>query len=351
MTRCDTACGPSAATPDASAEASDQGAQDVGVVIVVLALQHRSHALQSHAGVDRWARQGRACAVGTLLVLHEDEVPDLGEAVAIGLCAARRAAGDAGAVIVENLRARAARAGIAHRPEIIRGRDADDAIVRKSGDLRPQARGILVLGIDGDPQPVLGEAEFLGDEAPGELDRDILEIIAEREIAEHLEESVMARGVADILEVVVLAAGAHAFLRRGGAIVGTLLEAGEDVLELHHAGIGEKQGRVVARHERRGRHQLVASPGEIGEKGGADVVGQHGPDVVLPPQRAKRRPRACDLARGLRGCKVDGGPASAMPHLGPGGFSRLCRERTGKMRGAPRRGERLDAAPKRPPAD
>ena len=59
----------------------------------------------------------------------------------------------------------------------------------------------------------------------------------------------MPRGVADIVEVVVLAAGAHAFLRRGGAQIGALLDAGEDVLELHHAGIGEHQGRVVARHQ------------------------------------------------------------------------------------------------------
>ena len=63
-------------------------------------------------------------------------------------------------------------------------------------------------------QPVLRQAEFLGDQVPGELDRALLEIVAEREIAEHLEEGVVARGVADIVEVVVLAAGAHAFLRR-----------------------------------------------------------------------------------------------------------------------------------------
>ncbi len=39
---------------------------------------------------------------------------------------ARRAAGDLVAVVVEDFRARAAGAGIAHRPEIVRGRDADD---------------------------------------------------------------------------------------------------------------------------------------------------------------------------------------------------------------------------------
>jgi hypothetical protein len=108
---------------------------------------------------------------------------------------------------------------------------------------------LVVLGIDGDGQLVLGQAEFAGDQGPGMGDRLLLEIVAEGEVPQHLEEGVMARGVADIVEVVVLAAGAHAFLRRGGARIGALLLAGEDVLELHHAGIGEHQasGRCAAR--------------------------------------------------------------------------------------------------------
>jgi hypothetical protein len=84
-------------------------------------------------------------------------------------------------------------------------------------------------------------------------------------------------GVADVFQIVVLAAGADAFLRRGGAAVGPLFEAGEDVLELHHAGVGEQQGRVVARHQRARRHDLVAVLRKIVEKRGADVVGRlHG---------------------------------------------------------------------------
>jgi hypothetical protein len=58
----------------------------------------------------------------------------------------------------------------------------------------------------------------LGDQGPGEIDRLFLEVVAEREIAQHLEEGVVARGVADIVEVVVLAAGADAFLRGGRAL-------------------------------------------------------------------------------------------------------------------------------------
>ena len=83
---------------------------------------------------------------------------------------------------------------------------------------------LVVLGIDRDQQPVAGEAELAGDQVPGQLDRPVLEVIAEREIAEHLEKRVMPGGVADIFEIVVLAAGAHAFLRRGGALVGPLLQ-------------------------------------------------------------------------------------------------------------------------------
>ncbi len=132
--------------------------------------------------------------------------------------------------------------------------------------------GFLVVVIDGDGEPLLVEAEVLRQQLPGERDRPLLEVVAEREVAEHLEERVVARGVADIVEVVVLAAGAHALLRDCRAHVGARLLAGEHVLELHHAGVGEHQRRVVARHERGRRHHLVAVLLEEVEKRAADVV-------------------------------------------------------------------------------
>src|SRR5690606_5264747 len=105
-------------------------------------------------------------------------------------------------------------------------------------------------------------------------------------IAEHLEEGVMPRGVADIVEIVMLAAGAHAFLRGGGAGIGPLLLAGEDILELHHAGIGEHQGGVVARHEWRGFDYAMPVAGEVVEKGLPDIAGGghrfHTPDRLRP---------------------------------------------------------------------
>ena len=195
----------------------DQRLEQVDLVIVVGALQHGGDALKPHAGVDRGMRQGNTLIGGNLLVLHEDEIPDLDEAVALGVRAAGRPALHARAMVVENLRARTAGTKLAHRPEIVRACDADDLLVGEASDLPPQRRCLIVVGIDGDQEALLVELKVLGEQLPGEQDRLLLEIVAEGEIAEHLEEGVVARGIADIVEVVVLAAGAHALLRRGRA--------------------------------------------------------------------------------------------------------------------------------------
>ena len=57
-----------------------------------------------------------------------------------------------------------------------------------------------------------------GDQLPRIGDGVLLEVVAKAEIAQHLEEGVVAIGEAHVLQVVVLAAGAHALLRRGGAV-------------------------------------------------------------------------------------------------------------------------------------
>ena len=76
----------------------------------------------------------------------------------------------------------------------------------------------------------MGSLKTTGQQFPRVLDRVVLEVIAEAEVAQHLEEGVVPRGVAHVLEVVVLAAGADALLRGRRAVVGPLVEAEEDVL-------------------------------------------------------------------------------------------------------------------------
>src|SRR5690606_24210839 len=119
-----------------------------------------------------------------LLELHEDEVPELQEPVAVLFRASGRPAPDVVAPVDEYFRARPAWPGIAHGPEIVRGRDADDAVVGEAGDLLPVRRRLVVGVVDGDEQLVLRKPELPGDQVPGELDRLLLEIVAEGEIAE-----------------------------------------------------------------------------------------------------------------------------------------------------------------------
>ena len=226
----------------------DQMLEQVGLVIVMRALQDRSNALQPHAGIDGGPGQVDPLLGRDLLELHEHQVPDLDETVSVLIGAAGRAACHVRPVIVENLRAGAAGAGLAHGPEIVRGRDAYDALFGQPCDPAPEPVGLVVLGEDRDHEALFRQAVVLRDQPPGEFDGALLEVVAEREVAQHLEEGVMARGVADVVEVVVLAARAHAFLGGGGTPIRPGLGAGEDVLELHHAGVGEHQtsGRCAA---------------------------------------------------------------------------------------------------------
>src|SRR5690606_3754444 len=139
-------------------------------------------------------------------------------------------------------------------------------------NLPPDVEGLVVVMEDGDREAFGIEAEFLRHQPPGEGDRVVLEIVAEGEVPQHLEEGVVPRGIAHVVEVVVLAAGAHAFLGGNGALVGPRLDAGEDVLERHHPRIGEHQCGVVVGHQRRAFDPLVAVFLEIVQKGRSDVT-------------------------------------------------------------------------------
>ena len=153
-------------------------------------------------------------------------------------------------MIVKNFRAGAAGAGFAHGPEIIITRDAQDLAVGKASDLLPKPERLVIVDIHGDQQPVLRQRKVFGNQRPGQFDRPLLEVIAEGEITEHLKERVMTRGVAYVVEIVVLAAGTYALLCGDGAGIRPLLQAGEDILELHHPRIGKHQGGIITRNER-----------------------------------------------------------------------------------------------------
>src|SRR5699024_6989329 len=111
-------------------------------------------------------------------LLHEDQVPDLQEAVLVD---DRTAVGTmGGTAVVVDLRARATRAWNAHRPVVVESAPTLDALGRDAGDVAP-VLGCLVVALEhGDPDAVAVEAvaallDRVGDQLPGELDGALLE--------------------------------------------------------------------------------------------------------------------------------------------------------------------------------
>ena len=259
----------------------DNGAQKVGLVDVVHALEQAGDTLDAHAGIDVLLRQLTDDFEVALLVslaadgLHEHEVPDLH--VAVVVC--DRAAFDAvlRAAVVVDLRARSAGAGDAHGPEVVLHAHALDALFRDTDLVAPDRGRLVVVQIDRHPQTlrVQSQAAVLdsaGEQGPGVRDRAFLEVLAEGEVAGHLEERVVAGGDAHFLDI----QGAHALLNRGGGTVFEIrsLVAQEVRLERHHAGVDEQQRRVV-QNQRGARHRGVAGLDEVVGEPLSDLMGLH----------------------------------------------------------------------------
>ena len=121
-----------------------------------------------------------------------------------------------------------------------------------------------------------GDLQGAGQELPGPVDGLALEVVAEAEVAQHLEERHVARGLADVLDV----AGADALLAGGGALEVGVAQAHELALELVHPGRREEHGRVVG-HEHVARPADAALGGEEVEVRFAEFVGGHGAVAVL----------------------------------------------------------------------
>ncbi len=257
---------------------ADQRDELVGVEDRVDALEDRREPVQPEAGVDVLRRQRRENVHRVLLELHEHEVPVLEEALVLAAGQVVLLAEAQPAVEVE-LGARAAGTGRARLPEVLAARAADDPLARDA-DLQPRLDRLLV-GADAeflvaledrDPDVVGVEAEALERQLPRELDRALLEVVAHREVAEHLEERQVARRHADLIDV----RRPEALLAARQPVVRRLLAALEVRLERVHARGREQHRRIVlGRHEAAGGDALVIAPLEEAQVALADLVGGH----------------------------------------------------------------------------
>ena len=183
---------------------------DVGLVDGHHVLQDRGRSLHAHPGVHVLFRERRQLAVGMQLELHEHEVPELEEPLATR--AARTAVRLAAAVlltpVVVHLGVGTARSGAADGPEVL-------ALGRKT--MRSAGCPIFSqawYATSSSPSPSSGSpAKTLTQKRSGstfrcsktnshaKLDRAFLEVLAEREVAEHLEERQMRAVEPDLVDV------------------------------------------------------------------------------------------------------------------------------------------------------
>ena len=248
----------------------DHRAQQVSLVDVVHTLQQECEALHAHAGIDVLLRQVAhdvEAAVGlgfATLELHEHEVPDLDES-AIVHCRATVFAISRAAVVVD-LGARPTRSGHTHVPVVILHPEALDTLGWQTDKFVPQLRGLVVVLVDGDPEAVRVQSKAtvvdgIGQQRPRILDRAFLEVLAEGEIAGHLEEGVVAGGNAHLVDV----EGSHALLDGGGGTERRGLLAQEVGLEGDHTRVDEEQVRVVEDQRRAGHLGVTAFHEMVGE--------------------------------------------------------------------------------------
>ena len=225
-------------------------------------LAHAGQPLQPHTGVDVLLLKLGVVVVPVVVELGEHHVPNLNIAVAL---AAHGASGPAAAVllttVVIDLGARAARAG-AVLPEVVLLAELEDAVSGDADLLVPDAERLIVGGgglVAGEhggvqaagiqPHPLRG-----GQKLPGPVDGILFEVVAEREIAQHLKIGTVAVGVADVLDV----PGADALLAGGYPVARGLLLPGEVGLHGGHTRVDEQQRRIVLGDEGKAGQAQVA---------------------------------------------------------------------------------------------
>ncbi len=205
-------------------------------------------------------RQRLKSAVGLTVILDEHEVPEFDDPIITDVD--ERAARTVGGEIDMNFRAGAARASLAHLPEVVLVAELQDVRRIDVGLAFPEFEALVVVLIDRGVQTLFGKLPDLGHQFPRPADRFLFIIVAERPVAEHLEKGVVIGIAPDIFEVVVLAGCADALLRVRRANVLPRALAEEHILELVHARVGEKKGRIFGGNDRRGTHDAVLLAGK-----------------------------------------------------------------------------------------
>ena len=161
-------------------------------------------------------------------------------------------------------RTRAARTYIAHFPEIVVAIAVDDMVFRQkllpiSGSLVVAFQAFWLIAFKHSGiQALRVEVQNIHKIFPSPRDSFLLEIVAERPVAEHLEHCVVICIEAHLLQVVVLAAHTQTLLRVGHTAMLAGSIAQYYILKLVHSRIGEHQCGVIFDYHGCRRHYHMA---------------------------------------------------------------------------------------------
>ena len=254
------------------ADVVHQRAEHVGFVVRIHALEDAEHAFEAHARVHVTGRQGRQHAVGSPVVLDEDQVPDFHVSCTVSVDPADVTgiifpAASSRTQVEVDFRVGPAGPGLAHFPEVVLLVESQDPVGGDAGVALPEVLGLVVLPEHGRPQPFGGEFPPFREQFPGPGYGFFLVVVAEGPVPKHFEEGLMDGRPAHVFEVVVLAAGANALLiiHRAHVFAGAFTQ--ENVLELVHPRVGEEQRGIIPGHYAGTRHDRVVAVGEEAGKG------------------------------------------------------------------------------------
>ena len=251
----------------------NQREKDIGVVVRGLSLEHRRDSLEAHPGVHVLRGQLLEFRRTRPVVLDEDQVPDLHHARVAGVD--ERPAGAIRRQVDVDLGARPAWARLAHLPEIVLLPEPEDVRRLDVGFGFPETLGLVVGFEDRRVQPLLLQPPHVRQQLPCPGDGLGLVIVAERPVAEHLEERVVVGVPAHLLEVVVLPADPDAFLGVDGPAVRARAGPQEYVLELVHPGVGEQERGIPVGDDRGARDDPVVMPRKEVQETLSDLGGGH----------------------------------------------------------------------------
>ena len=131
-----------------------------------------------------------------------------------------------------------------------------------------------------DPEQFWIDTEEIGDHVPGHGDGFMLEVVTEREVAEHFKKRKMPSIAPDLFKIGVFAASANTLLHRGSPTERRSLLAKEVGLERHHSSDSEKKIRIVRNEARRGNNRVASGLEERGECSAQLVRGHRVHDVL-----------------------------------------------------------------------